>query len=365
MPSPHAKSWRADVPSVVNVFDPPSVEALGVEIGVPPRQIRRMWTQYCKHYRGRGAALAEIPLPARDVFAERVAFHPLALVDRVDSKCDGATKLVFRTDGGFLIESVILRTGTGRTALCVSSQVGCAARCAFCATGQMAAAHNLTPAEILDQLVQAGELLRAENRRVRNVVLMGMGEPFHNEANVYAALDALFDPRLFHHSARYLLVSTVGIPDAMVRFARRYPGSNLALSLHSPRQEVREKLVPIARRYDVTSLRTAIEQANRLQNRPLLVEYLMLQGINDKRDDANLLIAYLDGLNTHVNLIPFNPIEFASQFTSSDRTTRDSFAARLKAAGLTTTIRYSLGGDIAAACGQLVQRIRHPAQRDT
>jgi 23S rRNA (adenine2503-C2)-methyltransferase len=219
----------------------------------------------------------------------------------------------------------------------------------------MGSVRNLTPAEILDQLVQAGEILRDEERRIRNVVFMGMGEPFHNEANVYGALDALLDPRLFHHPARYLLVSTVGIPDAMVRFARRFAGSNLALSLHSPRQELREKLVPIARRYNVALLRRAIEQANRLQRRPLLIEYLMLGGLNDELADADRLIAYLDGLDVHVNLIPFNHIEFAPHLASSERASRDAFAGRLKDAGITTTIRYSLGADISAACGQLVK----------
>src|SRR5262249_54073406 len=156
-------------------------------------------------------------------FADELEFHPLELASRHDSARDGASKLVFRTRQGPLIESVILRMTTGRTALCVSTQVGCAANCDFCATGKMGIARNLSAAEIVDQLVQANELLAAENRSVRNLVLMGMGEPFHNEDQVYAALDLLADPACFHLNLKRVLVSTVGIPEAMVRCARRFP----------------------------------------------------------------------------------------------------------------------------------------------
>ncbi len=134
-----------------------------------------------------------------------------------------------------------MRTGTGRVSLCVSSQVGCAAACGFCATGQMGIAKSLSAAEILDQVVLAGERMQAEGRRVRNIVFMGMGEPFHNEEAVYEAVAALLSPELFHHTPGRILISTVGIPDAMIRCARRFPEVNLALSLHSVRQEVREQ----------------------------------------------------------------------------------------------------------------------------
>ncbi len=131
---------------------------------------------------------------------------------------------------------MILRPGTGRTALCVSSQIGCAAKCDFCATGKMGIAHNLSAADVLDQLVQANEALRGEGRRVRNLVFMGMGEPLHNEENLYRVLEALTDPALLHHPPSRILVSTVGVPDAMVRLARRFPEVNQALSLHAVRQ---------------------------------------------------------------------------------------------------------------------------------
>jgi 23S rRNA (adenine2503-C2)-methyltransferase len=198
--------------------------------------------------------------------------------------------------------------------------------------------------------------LREEGRRVRNIVFMGMGEPLHNEQNLYSALESLLAADLFHHSPNRILVSTVGIPDAMVRLARRFPQINLALSLHSADQTTRETLIPLARKYPLDRLRQAIRECNSIQGKPFMIEYLMLAGRTDRDGDAEGLIAYLDGLDVHVNLIPFNPIEDAPHLVGSDRANRDAFAARLRAAGFTTTIRYSLGADIAAACGQLVRR---------
>jgi 23S rRNA (adenine2503-C2)-methyltransferase len=239
--------------------------------------------------------------------------------------------------------------------LCVSSQVGCAAACGFCATGQMGIARNLSAAEILDQVVLAGERMAAEGRRVRNIVFMGMGEPFHNEEAVYEAVAALVAPELFHHAPGRVLISTVGIPDAMVRCARRFPDVNLALSLHSVRPEVREKLIPLAAKFSLDELRAAVIAANHSQRHSLMIEYLTLAGVNDSADDARELVAWLAGLDVHVNLIPYNPIEAAPHLRSTDRPGRDAFATILRSAGITTTIRYSLGADVAAACGQLVQ----------
>jgi 23S rRNA (adenine2503-C2)-methyltransferase len=272
-----------------------------------------------------------------------------------DSGLDGATKLVLRTAAGLLIESVIMRTGTGRVSLCVSSQVGCAAACGFCATGQMGIARDLSAAEMLDQVVLAGERMQAEGRRVRNIVFMGMGEPFHNEAAVYEAVAALLAPELFHHTPGRILISTVGIPNAMVRCARRFPEVNLALSLHSVRQKVREDLIPLAAKYSLGELRAAVVKVNEIQNSTLMIEYLMLAGVNDSPDDARELAGWLAGLDVHVNLIPYNPIESAPHLRTTERPERDAFAEILRAAGFVTTIRYSLGADIAAACGQLVQ----------
>jgi 23S rRNA (adenine2503-C2)-methyltransferase len=228
----------------------------------------------------------------------------------------------------------------------------------------MGIAKNLSSAEILDQVVLAGERMRAENRSVRNIVFMGMGEPFHNEEAVYSSVAALLSPDLFHHPPGRILISTVGLPDAMIRFARRFPDVNLALSLHSARQDVREKLIPLAAKYSLEQLRAAVAKVNEIQENSVMIEYLMLAGVNDSLDDARELAAWLNGLDVHVNLIPYNPIQTAPQLRTTDRPQRDAFATVLREAGFVTTIRYSLGADIAAACGQLVQRENRQIARE-
>ncbi|MGI9457376.1 MAG: 23S rRNA (adenine(2503)-C(2))-methyltransferase RlmN [Aeoliella sp.] len=343
----------------ISIHDAKEIEALRREHAVDPHQIARMRMTFCKKLAGREEALDELPAVSRVAFANRINFHPLKLEQRLDSKNDGATKLVFVTEAGHRVEAVLLRPATGRTALCISSQVGCAANCDFCATGKMGFQANLSAGEILDQIVQAGELIASEGRRVRNIVLMGMGEPLHNETAVYNAMDALVAGDGFNHPPSRILISTVGIPDAMLRCARKFPAVNQALSLHSVRQEVREEIIPLAHKYPVSKLRDTMVELNALQPGTVMVEYLMLAGLNDSLTDAEELACYLDGLRVHVNLIPYNPIDDAPHLVGSSREVRDAFANVLKLAGLTTTIRYSMGADIEAACGQLVQQLDH------
>jgi 23S rRNA (adenine2503-C2)-methyltransferase len=334
----------------VSIFNTPGLDKLRSELRLDPQKIRQLRRSLLKRFVSDETALDKFEAP------EHIDCHALELFRRCDSKIDGASKLLFRTATGMLIESVVLRIASGRTTLCVSSQVGCAAACEFCATGKMGVAQNLSASEILDQVLQAGQLLACEDHRLRNIVFMGMGEPFHNEDNLYGSLDALVAPELFHHPPTKILVSTVGIPDAMVRCARRYPEVNLALSLHSVRQQVRERLIPLAKKYALEELQQTLRKVNRLQRSTVMIEYLLLAGVNDAVDDAQELIDWLSGLNVHVNLIPYNPIEDAPELIGTERSERDAFAGLLKRAGLQTTIRYSLGNDIAAACGQLVKK---------
>jgi 23S rRNA (adenine2503-C2)-methyltransferase len=332
-----------------SVYDLPGFDQLQRDLRLDARRVRTFRNDLLKRFVADDVALAGFPA------AHRVAPHGLQLFNRRDSAIDGATKLLFRTCDGLLLESVILRLATGRTTLCVSSQIGCAAACEFCATGKMGLTRNLSADDILDQVLLAGRLLTAEERKIRNIVFMGMGEPFHNEKNLFQALDALISPKLFHYSPKKIMVSTVGVADAMLRGAKRFPAVNLALSLHSVRQAVRERLIPLAKKYPLDQLRATILDLNRAFGVKVMIEYLLLAGVNDSPDDAGELIAWLDGLNVHVNLIPFNPIRDAPNLTGSDLPTRESFAATLKTAGLKTTVRHSLGNDIAAACGQLVR----------
>ena len=342
---------------LASVFDSEAVEEVRKRHRLDPEQIRRFRTSFCKNFCGDAWIRKEFS------WTEELTLHPLRLYQRLDSQLDGATKLVFQTSTGLLIESVILRIDTGRTTLCLSSQVGCAAACDFCATGKMGVAIDLSAAEILDQVVLAGQLLAEEGRNVRNLVFMGMGEPFHNEAQVMVALKKLLSPDYFYHPAKKILVSSVGVADAMIRCARTFPEVGLALSLHSVRQRVRAELIPLAAKYSLDDLRETIKTVNQIQSNPVMIEYLMLAGVNDSLDDAVLLIDWLRRLRVHVNLIPYNPIE-DSQLVGSEPSVIEAFARELKQASYKTTTRYSLGNDIGAACGQLIQETNRDLARE-
>jgi 23S rRNA (adenine2503-C2)-methyltransferase len=342
--------------TVISIHDAAAIESLFREHRVDPEELRRVRIAFYKKHLPAEGALELLPRPMRDWLAGQVAFHSLALAERHDSKVDGATKLIFNTQDERAIESVILRMTTGRTALCLSTQVGCRARCRFCATGQMDDVRNLSLPEILDQVVQASALVATEGRSIRNLVFMGMGEPFHNEDALHGAIRALIDPRAFNFHPRRLLISTVGIPAAMVRASESFPDVRLAVSLHSARQEVRERLMPVARRHPLAELRRALQRvaANTVQK--IMIEYLMLADINDSPADADAIVEYLANISVHVNLIPYNSIEGASDLRASGPARRTAFSRQLKEAGLSVTTRYSLGADITAACGQLVRK---------
>ncbi len=317
--------------------------------------------KFCNAYFKKALPPEEFPESVADIFQcleKRTAgvppaFQCLELLERHDSKTDGATKLVFRTKSVLRelegqthkVEAVILRIASGRTSLCISSQIGCAADCQFCATGSMGFIRNLTAAEMLDQVLLAKRLLREEGRRLRNVVVMGMGEPLHNEENLFQCLETLRDPRFFNLSENHLMVSTVGVPDAMVRFAKRFPNIQLALSLHSARQEVREQLMPISKAYTLEMIKKALPKK-------LMIEILLLKGINDSPEELSSIIEFLSGIQSHINLIQFNAYPGAL-FEPVTPEVRKAFADELKKAGFKVTLRYSLGEDIAAACGQL------------
>ena len=331
-----------------SVLDSVATENTRKHHRLDPEAIRQLRCALCKHFRDDEWIRERFP------WAERLSLHSLEFHERFDSQIDGATKLVLKTSKGLLIETVILRIDTGRVTLCLSSQVGCAAACEFCATGKMGVAINLSAVEILDQVVLAGQLLAKEGQKIRNLVLMGMGEPFHNEANVFTALSQLQSKEYFYHPPKRILVSTVGIADGMLRCAEEFSQVGLALSLHSVQQDVRERIIPLATKYPLNDLRRTIKTLNQIQTNPVMIEYLMLDDINDSMEDAALLVDWLEGLRVHVNLIPFNPIS-GSNLLGSPPSTVEHFSNLLKSAGLKTTTRYSLGQDIGAACGQLIE----------
>lgn len=335
---------------MISVYDIDGLARWASRNGLDEAALKRFRVAFFKKALPVEDCLATLPDRQRAAFRAEVALPRLTLESRQDSTLDGASKLALRTVDGHRIEAVILRVASGRTSLCISSQVGCAANCAFCATAKLGLARNLTRDEILDQVALAQRIVRDEGRTLRNVVFMGMGEPLHNEKNLHAALDTLRDPRAFYLADRHLMVSTVGMVAAMARFRERYPTVNLALSLHSARQEVRKHLMPAGKSQTLERLRDAFPEVGHPY--PLMVEYVLLKGVNDGPDDLAALIDYLRGKEVHINLIQFNAHP-GSGFEPVSATAREAFARALRQEGFKVTLRRSLGDDIAAACGQL------------
>ncbi|MDQ8181479.1 23S rRNA (adenine(2503)-C(2))-methyltransferase RlmN [Pelagicoccus sp. SDUM812005] len=281
----------------------------------------------------------------------------LTLISRVDSNIDGASKLLFETRDGKKIETVILRIATGRTSICVSSQVGCTEKCRFCATGELGFFRNLKREEILDQVVQAGRILASEGRSLRNIVFMGMGEPLRNYDNLMGALELLTTQNVFDFAPKRITVSSLGIPELILKFAKRFPQVGFALSLNGSNDQGRSAVMPINDRYPMAQLRAMLEELETIRGTGAMIEYIMFKDLNDSLEAADEVAAFLQGLDAHVNLIPYNPdYSLNKSFLPSDTQTIEAFKQRLQDAGYKVTRRFSLGQDIAAACGQLANK---------
>jgi 23S rRNA (adenine2503-C2)-methyltransferase len=218
---------------------------------------------------------------------------------------------------------------------------------------------SLTAEEIVHQVLLAAQLSIDQGRRLRNVVFMGMGEPLHNESAVHETIRILSHEQTFNMPHRRLSVSTVGVPDAMRRLIDTFPGIQVAFSLHSARPELRSRLVPWSRRYSWEETQEALRyvatrpKTHRHQG-PVMIEHIMIEGLNDSDRDADALVEFLRGMYVMINLIPYNANAFIANWQPTPRDRRSQFAQRLRQAGIYTTIRYSMGWDVQAACGQLV-----------
>jgi len=282
------------------------------------------------------------------------AFETRALeVASILTSFDGTQKAALRARDGALVESVLIPEAL-RTTLCISTQVGCPLACAFCATGAMGFVRNLTTGEIIDQVCQMRRLLPPE-RRITNVVFMGMGEPLLNLPAVVEAARILLHPKAFAMAPRRVTVSTVGIPSRIERLLREVP-VNLAVSLHATTDAVRDRLVPLNRRFPLQALLDTLRSQSRLtRRRPVFFEYTLVSGLNDAVEDARRLAPLLRGIPAKLNVIPMNR-HADSSLGPPDDAVVDRFVGEVAASGLRVTLRRSRGPDIDAACGQLALR---------
>jgi 23S rRNA (adenine2503-C2)-methyltransferase len=326
------------------------LEDLAVELGASRYRGRQVATWVYRKGVTDLAQMSDLPKDFRAALTER-ARAELPEVERATPSQDGSRKLVFRLEDGARVSAVVM-PDDGRTTLCLSTQVGCGYACAFCLTGTMGLTRNLTAAEIVGQLLAANTLLN-EGERVTHIVFMGMGEPLANYAALVQSLRILTDAKLgLGYSPRRLTVSTVGLVNGIEKLAREDLKVNLAISLHAASDEVRSRLMPVNRAWSLEALMRAVRAYPLAPRQSVFFEYVMLDGVNDAPEEAQQLVRLLRGIRAKVNLIPFNDWE-GSTFRRPPLARILAFQSILLDAGVTTTVRWSKGEDIGAACGQL------------
>ena len=350
-------------------LDFPELNKLLKEWKEPAYRAKQVWQGLYQHFYDSPEQFTTLPKSLRDKLAEHVTFSPFS-VKVVQDSSDGFTrKTLFELPDMNLIEAVLMRYGdpadnpqispstTGRGAknrrtLCISSQAGCAMGCVFCATGQLGFKRHLSSGEIVAQVMYYARQLKAQDEVVTNIVLMGMGEPFHNYENTMAAIDRLNDPDGFNFGARRFTISTVGMVPAIKRFADEKRQVNLAVSLHAVDDESRSAMMPVNRRYKIEEVLDACEYYVMQTSRRVTFEWALISGVNDTPEIARKLAAKLRGLMCHVNAIPLNPTAgFSGKATDRERAI--IFRETLEQSGIPCTIRMRRGIDIAAGCGQL------------
>jgi 23S rRNA (adenine2503-C2)-methyltransferase len=261
---------------------------------------------------------------------------------------DTALKYLFLLKDGNFIEAVVMKHDYG-TSVCVSSQIGCNMGCAFCESGRLKKVRNLNPGEIVGQLLKIEE---DSGLKINSVVIMGIGEPFDNYDNIIRFLRIINDPKGMAIGARHITVSTSGLVPKIREFADFPLQINLAISLHAPNDEIRNKIMKINKVYNIDTLMDAIKYYIEKTNRRVTIEYVMLNGVNDSKECAYELVHLLKGMNVYVNLIPYNETSHL-EFKKSSTKRKDDFFEILNKNGITVTVRREFGGTIDAACGQL------------
>ena len=335
-------------------LDLPELAATLKAWGQPRFRTQQVWQGLYQSLWATPEEFSNLPKTLRQKLGEAFSFSHLTPVTSLHSTDGETQKTLFHLPDGRPIETVRMRYEKRRT-LCISTQSGCAMGCVFCATGQMGYLRNLSSGEIVEQVLYYARLLARQGEQVSNIVVMGMGEPFHNYEATLAALDRLNHPEGMKLGARRLTISTVGLVPAIERFAQEQRQINLAISLHAADDELRSSMLPINKRYAIADLMAAVRYYTELTHRRVTFEWALIREVNDTPEQAHKLAALLKGMLAHVNVIPLNPTEgYQGQATTPERA--EAFRAILENKGIPCTIRTRRGIDIQAGCGQLAQR---------
>ena len=291
--------------------------------------------------------MGNLPSDFRNALSEKFIIHPLKEVHITGSSSEPTQKFLFELRTGEKVESVLMKEGK-RTTLCISSQVGCAVNCDFCATASMGFQKNLSVGEIVDQFLH---VRRAAKTNITNVVFMGMGEPFLNYNRVIAAADLMNAEKGIKLGAKRITISTVGITSKIKRYTEERHRYKLAISLNGSSQKSRLQTMPIAKKYPLEELLTVIDNYSLTSRHPVTLEYVLMAGITDAIEDAHKLITMLTGRRCKLNVIPYNDIGGKYKRPADD--VIETFINALKKASFPVMVRWSKGTDIAAGCGQL------------
>jgi 23S rRNA (adenine2503-C2)-methyltransferase len=295
-------------------------------------------------------AMTNLPPALRETLGEELPLGTMT-VEQEYSTPDETYKTLYKTFDGQFVETVLMLY-PDRATVCVSCQVGCAVGCAFCATGLGGLTRNLSAGEIVQQTVDAARKAKSLGRTLTNLVMMGMGEPLQNYAETMKFIRIIHDERGMGFGARRITISTSGIVPRIDALAAEPLQLNLAVSLHAPNDALRSSLVPVNKRWNIEELLAACDRYITTTGRRISFEYALMSGINDSDEIAIELGHLLRGRLCHVNVIPFNPVDVL-QFERPTKNGIERFAETLRAEGIPTTVRYSRGLEIAAACGQL------------
>jgi len=298
--------------------------------------------------------MTNVSLETRQMLEDNFVINHIK-VDQMQRSADGTIKNAVRLHDDLIVESVLIPTAT-RTTACVSSQVGCSLDCRFCATSRLKRMRNLNPDEIYDQVVAIDNESRLyHNRPLSNIVFMGMGEPLMNYNNVLKAIDKITSPEGLGMSPKRIVVSTSGVPKMIKKMADDNVKFKLAVSLHSAIDEIRTSIMPFNATFPLTDLREALQYWYTATKNRITYEYVVWDGINDKRNDAEALVEFCKFAPSKVNLIEYNPID-DGKFQQANTKAIDMYVSVLEANNITVTVRRSRGKDIDAACGQLANK---------
>jgi 23S rRNA (adenine2503-C2)-methyltransferase len=347
---------RRDTPSTLYDLKLDELTTHIAQLGQPAYRARQLYHWAYQQLATSYDDMRVLPKALRAELAESLPLTHLEPVQEVQTDDGETLKLLFRTRDGNHIETVLMFY-PDRVTVCVSCQIGCAVGCSFCATGMMGLTRNLTAGEMVGQVVAAARRAGEFDRQLTNIVMMGMGEPFQNYHATMKMARILNDPEGMKFGARRITVSTSGLVPFIDKLAGDLLQVNLAISLHAPNDYLRDTLVPLNQRWNVEQLIAACRRYVDTTGRRISFEYCLIKDVNDSDDVAEQLAKLVRGLLCHVNIIPLNPTPAEPSYERPSVERINRFASILDAGGIPTSVRYSRGVDIAAACGQL--RIEH------